>query len=483
MAETQTLSVADMALAEVRRRTELRLRQKALPPLQPLSTRGGWYPLVNEPFTGAWQRNLEVRTETALAYSAVFACVRLICSDAAKLNLRLVQEVEEDIWVKIESPSFSPVLRRPNRYQNTLKFVEQWMMSKLIHGNTYVLKQRDNRGGLNQGVVTSMYILDPCRVTPLVTQDGAIYYELKRDDLSGIPQERIIVPASEIIHDTFICPYHPLIGVSPIYAAGLATLQGLSIQNNSNKLFSNGALPGGVLTAPGNIDDTTALRLKEYWDSNFTGDNVGKVAVLGDGLHYEPMSYNAVDMQLIDQLKWTGENVCTAFGVPAYMIGIGPPPPYANVEPLVQLYYNTVLHWLLKSMEDALDYGLGLGKQLGNNNYGVEFNPNDLIWMDPAAKTKATADGIGSGGMSPDEARKFFLGLGKVPGGDSPYLQQQMFSLRALAERDADKPFAKPEPAPTATAQDDSENATPRAASLKLQLSKAVADVRKKRAA
>ncbi len=66
------------------------------------------------------------------------------------------------------------------------------------------------------------------------------------------------------------------------------------------------------------------------------------------------------------------------------------------------------------------------------------------------SKTKAAADGISSGGLSPDEARKKYHGLGPVPGGDSPYLQQQYFSLAALAERDSNQPFAKPEPAPPA---------------------------------
>ena len=29
--------------------------------------RGGWWPMVREPFTGAWQRNLEWTTDTVLA--------------------------------------------------------------------------------------------------------------------------------------------------------------------------------------------------------------------------------------------------------------------------------------------------------------------------------------------------------------------------------------------------------------------------------
>jgi len=70
--------------------------------------------------------------------------------------------------------------------------------------------------------------------------------------------------------------------------------------------------------------------------------------------------------------------------------------------------------------------------------------------MDTATKTKAAADAIGAGAMSPDEARERYFGLGPVEGGDTPYMQQQMFSLKALAQRDAQDPFSKPTPAPLA---------------------------------
>ncbi len=413
---------------------EVSFRRKALPTLQPLSGRGGWWTVIREPFMGAWQRNAEVNMDTVLTYSAVFACVTLIASDIAKLCLRLVEKTEDGIWIETESPSFSPFLRKPNRYQITGKYVEQYIVSKLIHGNAYVLKQRDSRG-----IVIAGYVLDPTRVTPLVAQDGSVYYELKRDDISGLPQETVTVPAREIIHDTMVSLYHPLVGLSPIYACGLAAMQGLSIQGNSNKLFSQGSIPGGVLTAPGAISDETATRLKAYWDTNFTGDNVGKVAVLGDGLKYEGMAFKAVDMQLIEQLKWTGETVCSCFHVPAYMVGIGPPPPYANIGPLIQQYYSQSLQSLIKNFEDHHDAGMELPKP-----YGIEFDINDLIWMDAETRNKAAADAIGSGGMSPNEARKDYYGKGKVPGGDTPYMQQQYWPLKQLAERDVPSIPASP---------------------------------------
>jgi HK97 family phage portal protein len=295
--------------------------------------------------------------------------------------------------------------------------------------------------------VTALYVLDPGRVTPLVATDGAVYYEVRRDDLSQVNAERIVVPAREIIHDIMCALWHPLVGVTPIYACGAAALQGISIQNNSQKFFANGSNPSGFLTAPGAIGDETAARLKAYFETNFSGDNVGKVAIGGDGLKYEPFTMSAVDAQLIEQLKMTAETVCSTFHVPPYMIGVGPPPPYANVEPLLQAYYAQCIQSLITALEKCLDEGLGLG--MPDNRYGTEFDIDDLIWMDTATKTAAAKDGI-VGGLSFNEVRKKYYGYGPVKGGESPMSQQQNYSLAALAKRDANDPFAKPTPAPVA---------------------------------
>ena len=198
-------------------------------------------------------------------------------------------------------------------------------------GNTYVLKRRDNRG-----VVNALYVLDPFGVRVLVADNGDVYYDLNRDNLAEIlvDNQRLTVPASEIIHDMMTVKYHPLCGVPPLVAAGPAAWQGVNIQRSSSAFFANHATPGGVLTAPGEIKEDTAKRLKEYWQTEFTGDNSGKIAVLGDGLKFEAMNQTALNAQLVEQWGMTAQNVCSAFGVPAYMVGVGTPPSYNNIEAL-----------------------------------------------------------------------------------------------------------------------------------------------------
>ena len=398
----------------------------AAPTLGPLATRTSWWPIIRESYAGAWQSNVTVSVESVVTFSTVYACVTLIASDIAKMRLRLVQN-DDGIWTETENPAFSPVLRRPNHYQNRIQFMEWWVMSRLLNGNTYILKQRDKRG-----IVVALYILDPTRVTPLVTPEGEVYYQLTRDDLTGLKLDTVTVPAREIIHDRMCPVYHPLVGVSPIFACGLAAMQGLRIQNNSYKLFSNGSTPSGVLTAPGTISKETASRVKEKWETEFSGENVGKVAVLGDGLKYEPMTMTAVDAQLIDQLKWTSETVCSTFHVPPYMVSVGPPPNYNNIEALNQQYYAQALQSIVESIELCLDEGLEYPKP-----YGTEFDLDDLLRMDTATliASEKSADGI----KTPNESRRR-LGLPPVTGGDTVYRQQQDYSIEAIHRRDQEAP-------------------------------------------
>ncbi len=415
-------------------------------PLQPLSGRGGWWRIVNEPSLGAWQRNESISTDTVLSNPTAYACIRLIASDIAKCGIGLVELDVNGIWKPTESASFSPLLRRPNRFQDIVNFVEQWIVSKLTTGNTYVLLERDLRG-----VVVAMYILDPSKVTPLVAPDGSVYYRLTRDDLSGLNKEIDTVPASEIIHDRMPALYHPLMGVSPIYAAGAAATQGLTIGANSNRYFTNGSQPGGILTAPQGISKAQADAIKEAWQTEFAGDNAGKVAVLGGDLKYTAMAMSAVDSQLIEQLRWSDERICSAFGVPPSLVGVGQEPPYAGAAPLIQRYYNQCLQTLVVKLEKGCEYGMGLEDRIAGRRLGVEVDTSDLIWMDALMRAEVSAKAIGSGAMSPNESRKIHFGLGPVDGGDTPYLQVQNYSLSALNKRDSGDPFAPVSPEPAAS--------------------------------
>jgi HK97 family phage portal protein len=434
-------------------------RAKATPPVDaspvPVES-GNWYSIFTRWPDQAFQTDTPLRMETVLAFHAVYACETLIAADVGKLRYMLIEYDDDGLWEETDSAAFSPVLRKPNRFQNHIQFKEWWITSKLTRGNAYAIKERDARG-----VVVAMYLLDPCRVTPMVTPDGGVYYDLGQDYLSGIEQASIIVPASEIIHDRMNCLYHPLIGTSPIMACGLAAEQGLRIQRDAKKFFGNNSNPGGVLTAPGEISDALAKRMRDEWDKNFTGENAGRIAVLGDGLKFEPMRMSAVDAQVIEQLNMTAAVVCSTFHVPAYMIGVGPAPLNNNVEALGQQYYSQCLQSLIEAMETCLTEGLGLDTPKGGEQMGVQLDLDGLLRMDARTQMETLKSGVDGTIIAPNEARRR-LNYQPKPGGDALYKQVQNYSLEALAARDAQSPApggataapppALPPPDPTAEA-------------------------------
>lgn len=411
-----------------------RLKNKALAwtqkALSPVAERG-WF-TVFESYGGAFQQHVQINHEIALAHPTVYACITQIAGDIGKLRLRLT-EFKDGIWA--ETTAYSPFFRKPNHYQTRQKFIEQWIISKLVHGNTYILKKRNDKGQ-----VEALYILDPLKVKVLVADNGMVFYQLGADNLSKLGMDIPAAPAYEIIHDTMECLFHPLVGIPPLFAGGQAAQMGLNIQKNSTSFFGNRSQPGGILTAPGHISDDTAKRLKEHWESNYTGEKAGKVAVLGDDLKYVALSMTAVDSQLIQQLKWSDEKICSVYKVPPYKIYVGQMPTYSNTEVLDRIYYAGCLQRYIEAIEQLLDDGLGLA-----SNLGTEFDLDDLMRMDTAAQMKTVADGVGAGIYSPNEGRRKF-NLKPVTGGDTPYLQQQNYSLAALDERDKNNPLSQPKP-------------------------------------
>lgn len=57
--------------------------------LTPVGTGGnGWLPIVSEPYTGAWQKNDELKRTDLTSFHAVFACVSFISTDIGKLRIQ-----------------------------------------------------------------------------------------------------------------------------------------------------------------------------------------------------------------------------------------------------------------------------------------------------------------------------------------------------------------------------------------------------------
>jgi HK97 family phage portal protein len=406
--------------------------------------RHGWRRIL-ESFSGAWQMNVEETRGDLITYPTLYACIMRISSDGGKLPAGLRSLTREGVWKRANSPAYDPVLRKPNGFQTANQFREYWLITKLTNGNSYLLKRRDERN-----VVTELYVLDPERVLPMVSDAGFVYYQLKVDPLNTLPQgypaDNLIVPASEIIHDRCMTIHHPLIGIPPLAAAHWPALKNMKILRSATEFFANNAQPGGILTAPAGMSEDDARAVQEYWGTNFTGTNAGRVAIVGADMKFTPFAMKSIDSQMVEQMRYSDEQICQPFGIPPFMVGIGSIPAGLGVDGVYQLYYQNALQTHIEHMETLLDDGLGIKAPLG-----VELDLEPLLRMDAAKRATVEAQLVAGRIKTPNEGRLPF-NLGPLEGGDTVYMQQQDYPLDQVRLNKITQPV---EPPPAEVSEED----------------------------
>lgn len=419
------------------------LKKKAVSPV-PGAWRNAWR-VISEPFSGAWQKNVTETQGDLLTYPTLYACIYRIASDFGKLPFTLRKREKSGVWVEVESPAYSPVLRKPNHYQTAAQFREHWMITKLVSGNAYLLKRRDDRG-----VVTQLYVLDPNRVMPMASDSGAVFYQLQTDAINSLPEgypaDGLVVPASEIIHDRCMTIHHPLIGVPPMAAAYWPAVKNMKILRSATEFFANNAQPGGILYAPAGMTEEDGEALKKFWEENYTGSNAGKIAVVGADMKFTQFSMKSIDSQMVEQMKHSDEQICQPFGIPPFKIGIGSIPDGIDVDGLNQIYYSDALQTHIEHAELLLDEGLKISRPLG-----VEMDIEPLIRMDEGKRADVAVKLVGGGVETPNEGRLRFNHAPLV-GGDTVYMQQQDYPLDQVRLNKIEQPA--PEPAPAISEED-----------------------------
>jgi HK97 family phage portal protein len=225
---------------------------------------------------------------------------------------------------------------------------------------------------------------------------------------------------------------YPLIGVSPLIAAANTILGAQGIQQHAATFFANMARPSGYLTTAGKFPDRQkAEELKKRWNDAYSGaSNAGKVPVLEYGMEYKQLTMTAVDAQLVEQLRWTVEDIARVFQIPAFLIGDMTRMMARTSESLMRIYAASCLMAHFSSITERVN----LFYELDPTKEFIDFDIDELFRTDFDVRvqswTKATQGGI----ATPNEARKACFGFNPVEGGDECFMQQQMIPLTSLGQ-------------------------------------------------
>jgi HK97 family phage portal protein len=284
---------------------------------------------------------------------------------------------------------------------------------------------------------------------PRVATDGSVFYHLHGNtviqyEFDGLP---ITVPQRDVLHIRLHADRNrrypfPIWGQTPLLAALNEIGLSESILQQQTNFYQNQARPSAVLSTDLILDKDQTQQLRDRWDEQSRGLNVGKTPILTAGLKVMPWGHVSRDAQIAETMKISEQHIALAFRVPLQILGLGGQT-FASTEALMQFWIATGLGFCLNHIEESFGVLFALK---GQPDEYVEFDAAALLRSADKDRIEALTRGVQGGIFSPDEARNK-EGLPKVPGGwgSEPRVQQQVVPLSAAgAIPSAPSPHAPP---------------------------------------
>ncbi len=351
-----------------------------------------------------------VTADSALAQSAVFACVRVISETVASLPLMIYRRRKDGGKDVADGHWLYPLLHdSPNNFQTAVEFREMQVAHTALRGNAYSFIQRSNGGQVLQIIP-----LHPDHVTPEFKKDSDMNEVIyKYSDGKG---QQDTFTQDQCWHLKGLSS-DGLVGLSPISLAANTIGLAMSAEDHGIAYYRNGAKTSGIVKHPGTLKEDAHARLKTSVQDALSGDNKFKIIVLENGMDWVNVGMSATDSQYLETRNFQVQEIARLFRVPCILIGHpDTTTTYASAE---QMMMSFVVHcirpWLVR-IEQSINKTLLSPKERGR--YFAEFKLDALLRGDTATRYQAYASAITNRWMSPNEVRAL-ENMNPRPGGDT----------------------------------------------------------------
>lgn len=372
------------------------------------------------PRSGSRNPNVVLSDEKAMQISAVWACVRMLSEVIGSLPLQVYQDTKDGRVVARQHPLYRVLHSKPNAYQTAVEFRETMMMHLALEGNAYAVIDRNSRGD----VVSLLPLYAGSMEVSMVGGQIAYEYHTEKGVTVYAPQN--------ILHIKLFGP-GVTVGLSPLAYARQALGLAASIENHTNRFFSNGARPGGILT----IDKTLTAEQREALKAKFSqmheGDeNAFRLMVLEAGFDFKPTTINPDDAQMLQQWSFSIDEICRFFRIHPLLIGatdkVSSWPTASEAQDLFFLKYS--LRPYLTRWEQAISDKLLTAADRSSGVY-AEFSIEGLLRADSQARAQFYSTMVQNGLMTRNEVRKR-ENMPAMDGGDALTAQVNMAPVGGL---------------------------------------------------
>jgi HK97 family phage portal protein len=243
----------------------------------------------------------------------VFAAINKIAQKISAIDLKVFEIINSRGDVKEHvSHEVLDLLYKPNPFQTRSEFWKITTINKKLTGEAFWLKVRAGRGR-----VLELWNLRPDKMTIHTDPERFIKgYTLRKDDGTEVAFE-----PEDIIHFKEPNPQDVYRGLSPIKPAQSRIMTEDFATTFQRDFFANNARPDALLISEDLLAPDQRDELKASWDAKHRGKGKNsRIGILEGGMTYQQVSVTQKEMDYIESLRFTRDDILVAFGVPKSII-------------------------------------------------------------------------------------------------------------------------------------------------------------------
>jgi HK97 family phage portal protein len=361
-----------------------------------------------------------ISEETALAVSAVYASVDRISSSLASVPFNLYERQSNgDRRLAREHDQFRLVHTAPSQMYTSFAFRKTLMSYALLYGNGYAMLKRDP---VTQRPV-EYQLLHPCKVLKIEEVDRELYY--------FVEGQKLPIPFYDMIHIAAMGS-DGYTGKSPIRVHAETIGAAKSRNTYSASTMKNGGFLSGIIKYANALKPEQKEAIREGFQQKHAGSgNAGSTMILDYGMEYQPLTMSAADVQLIETMKFTVEDIARIYGIPPHMIGHLERSTNNNIEhQAIEYVQYCLMPWAIM-MEQAFDSRVFRVSEKESGQYYTKLELNALMRGDVTARKEFYRMMLDRGVFSINEVRRF-EDMNDTAGGDIRLVQANMIPLNLI---------------------------------------------------
>lgn len=358
-----------------------------------------------------------VNPNTALTFSTVFACVRVIAESIATLPLFVYKRDGNNKIKAINHPLYSLLHDAPNNECTSVSFIESLITQILLVGNGFVEIVRDNFN-----IVKELHLIDSNKIRIFRDTNNTILFEYNSDGVL------ITLSKSQVMHIAGL-GWNGIIGLSPISMMRKQITTGLHQDNFALDFFSNGVKKVPIISHPSRLNQDAKKNLKESFREAWEKG----IVVLEEGMKIDPITMNLSDAQFLESRRFSVEEICRIFRVPPHLIGDLSRSTNNNIEhQSIEFVTHTIRPWCVRIEKALNSYLLN---HLEKKKYYIEFNLDGLLRGDTLTRQQANQIKLNNGVLTRNEWRRQ-ENLNEVEDeyGNDYFCSQQIRPIRTVYE-------------------------------------------------